>query len=349
MDTIVIPHPSLASFAASILKAVNVPASTAAIVAESLVAANLRGVDSHGVQLLIWYTDQIRAGNVAIDEAGAVVSENGACLVYDGRNGMGQLISTICCFHAIRLAREHGLGIVTARNSTHFGAAAWWAQKMSAEGFIGIVMCNSTPLVAPWQGRERRLGTNPICMSVPGPDTFLLDMATTTVALNRVYKAILSGEKSIPAGWAMDAEGNPTTDPIVARDGLPMPLGGYKGTGLAVMVEILCAVLSGGAMLTDVGGIRYTGKEMRASHMFLAIDVARFMSMDVFVDRMRWLRETLKNTAPASGYDEVLVAGEPEWRTESIRLRDGVPVALGIWQELTKLAAALGVPVEIEA
>src|SRR5262249_601203 len=149
-------------------------------------------------------------------------------------------------------------------------AAAFWAQKISRAGYIGIAMCNSTPLVAPWQGKERRLGTNPICMSVPGPDTFLLDMATTTVALNRVYKAILSGDKTIPAGWAMDAEGNPTIDPIVARDGLPMPLGGYKGTGLAVMVEILCAVLSGGAMLTDVGGIRYTGKEMRASHMFLA-------------------------------------------------------------------------------
>lgn len=313
--------------------------------AESLVAANLRGVDSHGVQLLVWYVEQIRAGNVDLAARGHVASENGACLVYDGENGIGQLISTICCEHAIRLGKAAGIAIVTARNSTHFGACAWWAQKLSAAGLIGIVMCNATPLVAPWQGREKMLGTNPICMSVPGPDTFLLDMATTTVALNRIYKALLSGETSIPAGWAMDSAGHPATDPKTAIQGLPMPLGGYKGSGLAVMVEILCAVLSGGAMLTDVGGIRVTGREMRASHLFLAIDIARFMPMDEFIARMEWLRDTLKSSPPAAGFDEVLVAGEPEWRAEEVRRRDGIPIARGIWDELTKLAESLNVPV----
>ena len=341
---IVIPHPPLTAFATAILESAGMPASTAALVAESLVAANLRGVDSHGVQLLIWYTDQIRAGNVDVEQTGSVASENGSCLVYDGHNGVGQLISDICCGHAARLARSNGLGMVVARNSTHFGACAWWAQKLSSQGFIGIAMCNATALVAPWQGRERMLGTNPICMSVPGPNTFLLDMATTTVALNRIYKAVLSGDTSIPAGWAMDAAGHPTTDPKIASEGLPMPLGGYKGTGLAVMVEILCAVLSGGAMLTDVGGIHYTGKEMRASHLFLAIDVARFMPMDEFTARMQWLHDTLKSSAPAAGFDEVLVAGEPEWRAEEMRRRDGIPVARGIWDSLTKLANTLNVP-----
>ena len=325
------------------MQASGVPAPTASLVAESLVAANLRGVDSHGVQLLLWYTEQIRAGNVDIHQTGHIASENAACLVYDGQNGIGQLISTICCGHATRLAQSSGIGMVVARNSTHFGAAAWWAQKISSAGFIGIAMCNATALVAPWQGRERMLGTNPICMSVPGPNTFLLDMATTTVALNRIYKAVLSGDKTIPAGWAMDAQGHPTTDPEVAVKGLPMPLGGYKGTGLAVMVEILCAVLSGGAMLTDVGGIHYTGKEMRASHMFLAIDVARFMPIDEFTARMEWLHDTLKSSPPAAGFEEVLVAGEPEWRNEETRRRDGIPIARGIWDQLTNLAATLNV------
>lgn len=342
---IVIRHQPLIEFASSISQASGVPATTASLVAESLVAANLRGVDSHGVQLLLWYTDQIRAGNVDINEPGHIVSETGACMVYDGHNGIGQLISNVCCDHAIRIARAGGIGMVTARNSTHFGACAWWAQKLSSAGFIGIVMCNATALVAPWQGREKMLGTNPICMSVPGPDTFLLDMATTTVALNRIYKAVLSGETTIPAGWAMDEHGHATTDPQTAIKGLPMPLGGYKGSGLAVMVEILCAVLSGGAMLTDVGGIRITGKEMRASHLFLAIDPARFMPMDEFTARMEWLRDTLKSSLPAAGFFEVLVAGEPEWRTEAIRRRDGIPVARGIWDELTKLAATLNVAV----
>jgi LDH2 family malate/lactate/ureidoglycolate dehydrogenase len=343
-DFITIRHQPLTAFAERILEASGVTASTAALVAESLVAANLRGVDSHGVQLLIWYTDQIRAGNVDVGQGGEVASESGVCVVYDGHNGIGQLISDTCCGHAIRLAKSAGIGMVVARNSTHFGACAWWAQRLADAGLLGIVMCNATALVAPWQGRQRMLGTNPICMAVPGPRTFLLDMATTTVALNRIYKAVMSGEISIPEGWAMDAAGHPTTDPRVAIDGLPTPLGGYKGSGLAVMVEILCAVLSGGAMLTDVGGIRVKHKAMRASHLFLAIDVARFLPRDEFIERMQWVRDTLKSATPADGFDEVLVAGEPEWRAEEIRRRDGIPVSRGIWEQLTHLAGTLDVP-----
>jgi LDH2 family malate/lactate/ureidoglycolate dehydrogenase len=344
-DFIVIPHAPLAEFAHAVLEASGVPAQTATLVADSLVAANLRGVDSHGVQLLLWYTDQIRAGNVDIHSAGHVASVNGACMVYDGEDGIGQLISDICCGHAIQLARDGGLGMVVARNSTHFGACAWWAQRLADAGFIGIVMCNSTPLVAPWQGRERLLGTNPICMAVPGPNnTFLLDMATTTVALNRIHKALLSGDKTIPDGWAMDVDGKPTNDPQTAIQGFPMPLGGYKGTGLALMVEVLCAVLSGGPMMNAVGGLRVKTIPMRASHMFLAVDPGRFMAPDEFAARMQWVRDAVKSCQPAVGYDEVLIAGDPEWRSEEVRRRDGIPVARGIWVELTQLAQSLSVP-----
>jgi len=342
-DFILIQAAPLTDFAAAILVAAGVPITTASLVATTLVAANLRGVDSHGVQLLIWYTEQIAARNVNVHNAGHIASENGACMLYDGGNGIGQLISDTCCDHAIRLAQDHGMGMVVARNSTHFGAAAWWAQKMAREGMLGIVMCNATALVAPWQGRDKMLGTNPICMAVPGPKTFLLDMATTTVALNRVYKAVLSGEQSIPAGWAMDLDGNPTTDPQKALEGLPMPLGGYKGSGLAVMVEILCAVLSGGAMLTNVGGIRVQNIPMGASQMFLAIDASRFMPLEDFSKRMEFVRDAIKSSRPAAGYDEVLIAGDPEWRTEDERLRNGIPVARGIWQQLSALASRLKV------
>lgn len=346
-DFLTIGAAALADFARAILESTGVPRASAQLVAESLVAANLRGVDSHGVQLLLWYTEQIRDGNIDLEARGAVASESGACMIYDGANGIGQLIAQECCGHAIRLASAAGVGLVTVRNSTHFGACAYWAQKIARAGHIAIVMCNATPLVAPWQGRERMLGTNPICMAVPGPDTFLLDMATTTVALNKIYKAVLSGEKSIPAGWAMDAGGNPTTDPQTAKDGLPMPLGGYKGYGLAVMVEILCAALSGGAMLTEVGGIRTQGKPMRAGHLFLAIDVERFMPRDEFIARMQWLRDTLTHSRPAAGFDEVMIAGDPEWRMEEIRRREGIPVARGIWNELLALAERLHVAAPI--
>jgi LDH2 family malate/lactate/ureidoglycolate dehydrogenase len=339
----------LTDFAQAMFQASGVPSASARLVAESLVASSLRGVDSHGIQLVIWYTEQIRNGNIDLHTAGHIVSESGACMIYDADNGIGQVISDICCDHAIRIAANSGMAVVTVRNSTHFGACAWWARKIASAGFIGIVMCNASPLVAPWQGREKMFGTNPICMAVPGPNTFLLDMATTTVALNKIFKAVLSGDKSIPAGWAMDSDGNPTTDPKIASDGLPMPLGGYKGYGLAVMVEILCAVLSGGAMLTEVGGIHMHGKPMRANYLFLAIDVARFMPLDEFTARMQWLRETLTTSQPASGFDEVMIAGDPEWRTEQARLRDGIPIARGIWDQLTALAASLNVPVPTEA
>lgn len=343
----VIPHRPLADFARAILEAVQVPSPAATLVADSLVSANLRGVDSHGVQLLIWYTQQIQDRNIDIATEGEVASENGSCLVYDGNNGLGQVVSNACCGHAIRLAQAHGLGMVTARNSSHFGASAWWAQKLAAAGFIGIVTCNATPLVAPWQGRDKMLGTNPICMAVPGPNTFLLDMATTTVALNRIHKAILSGDTEIPAGWAMDIDGNPTTDPKIAIEGLPMPLGGYKGTGLALMVEVLCAVLSGGAMMNEVGGLRVKNRPMRVGHFFLAIDPARFLSMDEFEARMQKMRANVTGSRPAAGFDEVLIAGDPEWRSDEQRRRDGVPVARGIWTELTKLADSLNVAVPL--
>jgi LDH2 family malate/lactate/ureidoglycolate dehydrogenase len=342
-EEIVIPADSLRRFCRDILEAARVPAQHAALIADSLVAANLRGVDSHGIQLLGLYIEVLQYGNADVHATGRIASEAGGCAVYDGQNGLGQVIAAQSSDLAVRLARAHGLGYVSTRDSNHFGAAAYWAQRMAREGMLGIVMCNATPLVAPWQGKEPRLGTNPICVALPGDDIWLLDMATTTVALNRIWKAAANGEKNIPEGWAMDKDGIPTTDTQAALSGLPMPLGGYKGTGLAVMVEILCAVLSGGAMATELGGLRVRSKPMRVSQAFIAIDVSRFMPIEEFAGRMRRLREMIKNTAPAGGYDEVLMAGEPEWRAEAQRCEHGIPITLPIWTKLVETAAALHV------
>src|ERR1039457_4003099 len=315
---------TLTRFAYQLLIAIKVPHPKAELVAKSLVAANLRGVDSRGLQLLPCYIELIVMGNIDINTDGRVVSESGGSLLYDGQNGIGQWISEICCDHAIRLGRAHGVSLVVSRESNHFGAAAFWAQRMSAAGLIGIVMCNASPLVAPWQGREKRFGTNPICMSLPGPDHWLLDMATTTVAMGKIFKASISGEPTIPPGWAIAPTGVPTTETAVAMEGWPMPLGGYKGYGLAMMAEILCGVLSGGAMSLELGGIRIKSRPMRVSQFFMSIDVSRFMPLDELSDRLRRLVETMKSSAPASGYDEVLVAGEPEWRSEVKRRETGI-------------------------
>jgi LDH2 family malate/lactate/ureidoglycolate dehydrogenase len=239
------------------------------------------------------------------------------------------------------MAGKQGMALVVARESNHFGAAAWWARKMRAAGQIGIVMCNASPIVPPWQGKQGRVGTNPISMSVPGP--WLLDMATTTVAAGRVFKAFLNGQPEIPAGWAFDSEGVPTTGAAEAYKGMLMPLGGYKGSGLAMMVEILCSVLSGGAMPNEVSGIRDCDKTARVSQAYIAIDVARFMPVEEFTGRMEKLVNLVKTTPAAPGYDEVLVAGDPEWRTESERLKHGIPLAEGNWEALCKAAARVKV------
>jgi LDH2 family malate/lactate/ureidoglycolate dehydrogenase len=332
----------LTRFSESILLAAGVPPHKAAIAAASLVAANLRGVDSHGIQLLTFYIDQILAGELDPNTDGREISETGACLLFDGQNGLGQWIAETCCGHAVRIAQQHGVGLVIARESNHFGACAWWAEKMRDAGMIGIVMCNASPIVPPWQGREGRIGTNPICMAVPGP--WLLDMATTTVAAGRIFKAFINGQPEVPAGWAFNSAGIPTTNTREAYEGMLMPLGGYKGSGLAFLVEILCAVLSGGAMSNEVGGIRFRGRTVRVSQMFLAIDVARFMPLEEFTARMEKLVALIKATPPAPGYDEVLVAGDPEWRTAAERLRAGIPIAAGNWETLVKTAARVNVP-----
>jgi LDH2 family malate/lactate/ureidoglycolate dehydrogenase len=342
---IIVPAGALTAFAVRLLDAVGVSHAKSQLVAESLVAASLRGVDSHGLQLLPYYLEQIESGDMDAKADGCVISESGSCLHYDGQNGIGQGVADTCCKHAVRIAAASGMAMVVARESNHFGAAAFWAQKMAAAGQIGIVMCNASPLVPPWQGKEGRIGTNPICMAVPGgvEKPWLLDMATTTVAAGKVFKAKLNGQPQIPANWAMDSEGVPTIDTEAAFRGLLMPLGGYKGSGLAMMAEILCAVLGGGAMSTELGGIRIRGKPMRASQMFVAIDIARFLPLDAFRARMDRLIRIIKTTPPAKGFNEVLVAGDPEWRMEEERRKSGIPVGPGTWKALCEAADRLGV------
>lgn len=330
-----------------LLVAVGVPAPKANLVAVPLVTASLRGLDSHGLQLLPYYLGQIERGDVNPHAEGHVVSESGACMIYDAEHGLGQVTAPICCAHAVRLAARAGLSMVVSRESNHFGAAGVWSQKISAAGHIGIAICDASMQVPPWQGRQQRLGTNPISVSVPHPEGrgWLLDMATTTVAYGKLEQAFLKGEKTIPHGWALDAEGVPTTDTETALKGMLMPLGGYKGSGLAMMVEILCGVIGGGPVFsTRVTGVRHSGRPMRANQTFLAIDVTRFLPLEEFCARMDWLVEQVKSAQPAKGYDEVLVAGDPEWRAEEQRRRHGIPIQPGIWQRVAALAERLGVP-----
>lgn len=341
----------LSDFCTRLLTALDTPTAYARLVADSLVAANLRGVDSHGIQMLITYINQRRAGGLDVKAAGRVLSRNGVCLVYNGQNGLGQVVADRCVDHALRIVRRSGVALVVANHSNHLGACAYWAAKMTRAGYIGIVMTNACPAVAPWQGRTPIFGTNPICMAVPGtgPDSWLLDMATTTVALGKIGHAAQLNRPSIPLEWGfLDAKGKPTTSTTAALKGVngvpfPTPTGGYKGSGLAMMVEILCAGLSGGAMTTELPVYRTGGDPIGVSHMFLAIDPGRFLPRPVFRKRMDRLSKLVKASKPARGYREVLVAGEPESRAERQRLRSGIPIPTKLWQTFVTLAGELGV------
>ncbi len=345
LPAVTLSESQVRDFAQRMLEAAGATSDKARRVADVLTYANLRGIDSHGIQLLPHYIDQIEARDLDHAAEGRVVSECQACLLYDAEYGLGAVTAEICTAHAIRLARQHGISIVVAREANHFGPAAFWTQKIAAAGQMGIAVCDASQQVPPWQGKARKIGTNPISVAVPHPAGrgWLLDMATSTVALGKLEQAHLNGKEEIPTGWALDSEGRPTNLLSAALEGFLMPLGGYKGSGLGMMVEILCGVLGGGGLAPDVRGIRQHGGPSRVNHTFLAIDVARFMPLEAFYERMDRLVGHVKSAPPAAGYDEVLVAGDPEWRSEDDRRAHGIPIMPGPWDFLLRTAQRLGV------
>jgi LDH2 family malate/lactate/ureidoglycolate dehydrogenase len=347
--TVVLTADALRTVCRELLQALGVAEAHARIVGDSLVAANLRGVDSHGVQMLATYIQQLRAGGINVPAEGHVAREDGVCLRYDGENGLGQVVADRCTEHAIRIARALGVAVVVTSHSNHFGAGSWWGEKIARAGLIGIVMSNACPAVAPWQGKTPVFGTNPLCVAVPGQGgrgRWLLDMATTTVALGKLTHAGHLNRAQIPREWGfLDAAGQPTTETAAAQRGAPTPTGGYKGTALAMMIEILCSGLSGGAMTTELPIYRTGGDPLGISHTFIAIDPARFLPPGEFETRMDRLASLVKAAKPAAGFDEVLLAGEPEWRSEAIRARTGIPVPVKLWEKLTGLAGELNVAV----
>lgn len=334
-------------FCRQLLTSIGISDAHASLVGESLIAANLRGVDSHGIQMILVYIQQVRAGGVNRTTAGRVMSEAGVFLRYYGENGLGQVVAQHCTDHAIRIARTHGISVVVTNHSNHFGTGAWWGEKIARAGFIALVTSNACPAVAPWQGKTPILGTNPICVAVPGlggAGQWLLDMATTTVALSKLSQAEHLGQTTIPRAWGfLDADGQPTTETASALRGAPTPIGGYKGTALAMLAELLSAGLSGGAMATELPVYRTGEEPLGLSHCFIAIDPKRFLPPDEFETRVERLVDLVKASQPLPGFDEVLVAGEPEWRIEQVRMKEGIPVPVKLWMKLTALAAEFGV------
>jgi LDH2 family malate/lactate/ureidoglycolate dehydrogenase len=314
----------------------------AGYLAETLVDANLRGIDSHGVIRLAAYRARIDA-DLTSATAQPVLSGTGAALRVDAHGAAGQIAARVAARAARDAAREHGIAAVAIHGSTHIGAAGYYARWLAGEGLVAVVTSNSEPVVVPFGGRSPLFGTNPFAFAAPTSGAPIsLDMATSTSAMGKVMVAQAEG-RSVPADWGVDADGAPTTDPnaITAL----LPAGGPKGYALGYLVEVLSGVLTGAAITHGIGNMYSDfSRPQDVGHFMIAIDVSRFLPMDDFIARMDALAAEAHATAPAPGFDAVLVPGEPEERTSSARGDAGIPLAEATLAELRTLGADAGVP-----
>jgi LDH2 family malate/lactate/ureidoglycolate dehydrogenase len=340
-----IPARRLTSFAAAVLAAVGVPDADARLVADSLVTADLWGHQSHGVLRLSWYVDRIRAGVMRAVTTPGTLSDTGALVVVDGHDGIGQVLAAHAAREAAGRARDHGVGVVAVRNSNHFGTAAYFTRMAARDGCVAILTTNASPAMAPWGGRRRTVGTNPWSIAAPAGthDVMVMDVANTAVARGKVYLARQRGEP-IPAGWAIDADGAPTTDPAAAVAGMILPMAGHKGYAISLMMDVLSGVLTGSAFGAAVGGPYQAERRSGCGHLFIALDVAAFGDPDGFARRMEQLVAEVRSVPPAQGFDEVLYPGELEARAAREHLRAGLSLPGRTVEDLRRLAGTTGTP-----
>jgi uncharacterized oxidoreductase len=330
---------NLTAFAIAAYEAAATPPEHARIVAAHQVGANLSGHDSHGVVLLPTYVERIDRGHIMPTARPRVLSESPASLAVYGGWGFGPVISEWTMERLIAKARETRVAAGTVREQSHVGRLADYPLMAARAGFIGLMMADSgqsPKAVAPFGGREARLGTNPLCIAFPSdlPGPICIDMATSAVAAGKLNVARARG-KPIPLGWLLDKDGKPTTDPSAQlQGGVMLPLGGpegHKGYGLSFAVEALAAVLPGLGFGIDPKGRHNDGTFM------LVVDPAAFSPTD-FKAQIEAFVRYLKATPPAEGFEEVLYPGEIEYRTEQRRRREGIPIEDATWKRLGEIA-----------
>lgn len=292
---------------------------------ESMIETSLRGVDSHGVNLFPHYLRAVRAGRINREPHVVVSRATSAAIVVDGDHSFGHHAGTVAMNAAREAAEETGVAVASVARSTHFGAAAYFALPAARDGFIGMAFTNADALVKAHGGLVPAYGTNPICFCAPmeGEDPFCLDMATSTTSWNRVRNHAKAG-KSLPAGLAFDADGRATRDPRVAR--MLAPIGGYKGFGLGMMIEILCGVLADGPVGREILPMFSAPIEARRniSHFFLALRIDSFLDLARFRQRLKDLAVQTR-ALPTNG-DPVQVPGDPEKAALETRTREGIPM-----------------------
>jgi len=341
----------LTDFAAEALQKMGVPEEDARITARMLVAADLRGVDSHGIaHLAPFYITRIKNGLINVKPQIKVFSHAPSTVIMDGDEGLGFVVGYRAMVEAIHRAETTGSGFVAVRNSTHFGAGAYYAMMALSHDMIGISLTQGGKGVVAPGSRGKGIGLNVISVAVPAKEEapFVLDMATGVVAAGKLELAARNGTP-IPEGWAVDMDGNPVNEVAKATGGI-LPLGGipqlgsYKGFGLTVMVDILCSILSGGLCTPErESGPSSVGK---ANHFFGALRIDGFMPADEFKERMDAMIKAHHQLPKASGVDRIYLAGEVEQETKTKR-RQGIPLHPTVLASLQEVAKELNIEYDL--
>ena len=330
----------LRELARALLRAAGATPEHAAVVGDSLVDANLAGHDSHGVQLLPHYVESALSGDVDPAVEPTVTRRDRATATVDGAHGWGQPAMLLASRTAVQQARAFGVGAVVVNRCRHIGRVAPYVESIAAAGMIGLAVANVPPAVAPFGGRQRVLGTNPIAWAIPragGLPPICLDVATSAVAYGKVEVARARGVP-VPAGALLDRDGTPTTDPEVVRDGgVLLPFGGHKGSGFAVFAQLIGMALAG----YDTTGM----DEIVNGNgpLILALDVGPFVDPELFLDRVERQSAAITGSTPLPGVDRVLLPGEPEIATRTRLERDGIALPDATWERIATTAAPLGV------
>ncbi len=342
----------LTDFSTKALQKLGVPEEDAQITARMLVASDLRGVESHGVaHLNTFYARRIKAGVINVTPKPQIFSQNPVAATMDGDKGLGFVIGHRAMTEAIQRAEKTGAGFITVRNSTHFGAAAYYAMMALEHDMIGIAMTNAIARVVTPVSTKPAVGTNPIAVAVPADKKppFVLDMATSVVAAGKLEIAQREGT-SIPEGWAVDKEGKPVTDPtkrVVGEGGL-LPLGGtptlrgYKGSGLGVLVDIFCGLLSGSS-----ASIFKTSAGADYDHFFGALRIDNFLPVENFKKSMDEMIGAIEALPTLPGVKQVYVAGGYEAEIVKDREANGIPLHYKVIEDLQELAKEVGIQYDL--
>jgi len=350
-------YPQLRDFTFAIFRAIGCSEADAGIATKTLLAADVRGIDSHGVARLSGYVRLWEAGRVNPAPDIRVVHETPSTAVVDGDAGLGLVVAPFAMQVAIEKAKIAGTGWVSVRNSNHFGIAGCHAMMALEHDMIGMAMTNASALVAPTFSNERMLGTNPIAVAIPAGEQppFVADMATTTAA-NGKLEILQRKNAEAPLGWVQDADGKSSTDAnILKKQGALLPLGSdrehgsHKGYALGSIVDIFSAVLSGasyGPWAPPFPAYVPMPQNMPGQglgHFFGAMRVDAFRPAEEFKQHMdNWIAR-FRNARPAAGYEKVLIPGDPEREMEAIYMREGIPVVESVVTDLQELGAKLGV------